>query len=99
MTRGTVRFAHSGLTGARISDEGLPVECYPIDDLFGDASLTFIKMDIEGAEFDALKGASKVIQRSPDSRHLRLSHAKRSLAYTPLHPWRLTETQTISASL
>jgi FkbM family methyltransferase len=63
VTRSTVRFAHSGLTGSRISDEGLPVECYPIDDLFVDAPLTFIKMDIEGAEFDALKGASKVIQR------------------------------------
>ena len=52
--RQVVRFAHSGLTGSRISEEGLPVECFPIDDLFVDSHLTFIKMDIEGAEWDSL---------------------------------------------
>ena len=62
-TRGTVRFAHSGLTGSSISDEGLPVACHRIDDLFADTPLTFIKMDIEGAEFDALRGASHVLRR------------------------------------
>ncbi len=46
-----------------ISDEGLPVECFSIDELFADTPLTFIKMDIEGAEYDALLGALKVIQR------------------------------------
>jgi FkbM family methyltransferase len=62
-SRETVYFAHSGQTGSRISAEGLPIDCYPIDELFADDALTFIKMDIEGAEYDALRGAAEVIRR------------------------------------
>lgn len=82
--RSTVRFAHSGLTGSRISDEGLPVECYPIDDLFADQPLTFIKMDIEGAEFDALKGASKVIQRDRPILAICVYHTQNDIWRIPL---------------
>jgi FkbM family methyltransferase len=61
--RATVHFAHSGETGSRISSEGQAVDCFPIDELFATTPLTFIKMDIEGAEYDALLGAAKVIAR------------------------------------
>jgi FkbM family methyltransferase len=82
--RSTVRFVHSGLTGSRISDEGLPIECYPIDDLFADQPLTFIKMDIEGAEFDALKGASKVIQRDRPILAICVYHTQNDIWRIPL---------------
>lgn len=36
-------------------------ELAKIDDLLGNKRVTFIKMDIEGAEYNALKGAKKVI--------------------------------------
>lgn len=82
--RQTVRFAHSGLTGSKISDEGLPVECFPIDDLFADSPLTFIKMDIEGAEYDALMGAEKVIQRDGPILAICVYHTQSDLWRIPL---------------
>jgi FkbM family methyltransferase len=38
------------------------VDCVTLDDKLGDLEPTFVKMDIEGAELDALKGASNIIR-------------------------------------
>jgi len=82
--RGTVHFAHSGQTGSRISEQGDPVECFPIDELFQDTPLTFIKMDIEGAEFDALRGARKVIERDKPILAICAYHTQNDIWRIPL---------------
>jgi FkbM family methyltransferase len=61
--RSILQFAMTGAATSKIEVEGVDVECIPIDELFADIPVTFIKMDIEGAEFDALRGGAKVIQR------------------------------------
>jgi FkbM family methyltransferase len=81
---GFVRFAHSGQTGSKISDSGEPVACYPIDELFSDDPLTFIKMDIEGAEHDALLGARKVIQRDRPILAICVYHTQSDIWRIPL---------------
>ena len=51
--------------GAAISPNGgLDVDCFSLDDLFAQHNLspTYIKMDIEGAELDALRGAENTIR-------------------------------------
>ena len=57
-------FADGKGAASCVSEEGtlsLPVES--IDDLCADEKVTFIKMDIEGSEIEALRGAERVIKR------------------------------------
>jgi FkbM family methyltransferase len=61
--RGKLRFAMSGSATATTVDEGVEVECRTLDELLAGRRVTMIKMDIEGAEFDALLGARAVIER------------------------------------
>jgi FkbM family methyltransferase len=56
-----LNFEATGGGGAGLSESGtLKVSCKRIDDFFNE-KFTFIKLDIEGAELDALKGADKTI--------------------------------------
>lgn len=43
---------------------GMTIEVFSIDDLLRDKKVTFIKMDIEGSEADALSGAIETIQKN-----------------------------------
>jgi FkbM family methyltransferase len=59
-----LRFAASGLASAAISASGaIEVQCSPLDEALADEHPTYIKMDIEGAEMDALLGASALLKR------------------------------------
>ena len=60
---GSVRFNATGAEGACIAREGgVLVDCVPWTMLVADAVPTYIKMDVEGAEEDALEGARQLIQ-------------------------------------
>jgi len=61
--RGTIRFVMGGLLTSSAGDIGQEVACLPLDELFENNPVTFIKMDIEGAEFGALQGGRHVLQR------------------------------------
>lgn len=61
----TLRFAPAeGDEGsAKISKAGdIEIEVRRLDDLLGDRKVTFIKMDIEGSELAALRGAERIIR-------------------------------------
>ena len=56
---GQVHFHATGAEGAHLAGDGeILVGCVRIDDPVGRCEPTFIKMDIEGAEMDALQGAN-----------------------------------------
>lgn len=57
-------FTSNGDMSSSLQDGGNEiVEVTTIDKVIGDEKVAFIKMDIEGAELEALKGARKIIER------------------------------------
>ncbi len=59
---GTVRFAADGTDGSAVTEGGrLDVECVALDEVLGNEAPSYIKMDIEGAELDALSGTRQLI--------------------------------------
>jgi FkbM family methyltransferase len=62
--RCTISFDTRGDGGSAVSESGShQIKAVAIDDVVDDDNVTFIKMDIEGAELEALKGAAKTITR------------------------------------
>jgi FkbM family methyltransferase len=84
LKEGIVYFTNTGDTASHISAKGIPVKCYHVDTLFADIPLTFIKMDIEGAEYDALLGGRKVIERDQPILAICVYHTQNDIWRIPL---------------
>jgi len=83
--RCTVHFEASGLTSAAISDTGgIEVQCVPIDEVIDGDRPTYIKMDIEGAEPDALRGAAGVLRTHRPALAICAYHLQEHLWQIPL---------------
>ncbi len=62
--RTTLHFVAKGTGNSCVSTEGEEkIETITIDEVVGDEGATFIKMDIEGVEYEALLGAEKTIRK------------------------------------
>lgn len=58
----TLYFAKKSGRNSRLEDGGVPVEFDSVDNI-ADCEITFIKMDIEGAELKALEGAKNTVRK------------------------------------
>ena len=58
----TLNFAKKSGRNSRLEDGGVPVEFDSVDNI-ADCEITFIKMDIEGAELKALEGAKNTVRK------------------------------------
>lgn len=63
--RERVRFAAHGTAGSGISETGtVEADCLPLDEILEGILPTYIKMDIEGAEPEALMGARRLLKQN-----------------------------------
>jgi len=84
-SRGQVSFNADGTEGAAISSSGsMIVEMHRLDDLLASEHPTYIKMDIEGAELDAIEGGRAVIERCKPVLAICLYHRQSDLWEIPL---------------
>jgi FkbM family methyltransferase len=62
--KGTLRFRNDSTRGAIFSQDGdTEIAVTTIDDIVGESRVSYIKMNIEGAELNALRGAAHTIAR------------------------------------
>lgn len=82
----TLYFEETGNAASRISDTqtGTAVKVTALDVCVSDP-ITFIKMDIEGAELEALKGSSKIIKKYMPKLAISLYHKKDDILEIPLY--------------
>jgi FkbM family methyltransferase len=59
----TVRFSGDGTPAASMGTGDIEVDCVKLDDVLNGEAPTYLKMDIEGAELDALEGARHTIEQ------------------------------------
>jgi FkbM family methyltransferase len=60
--RSTVAIDPTGSVASTIGSGTVKVDCVPLDELPLEHAPTMIKMDIEGAEYDSLKGAGRLVR-------------------------------------
>ncbi len=85
-SRDTLHFRSTEDTGASISADGeTTVEVVAIDDVVRDAKVTCIKMDVEGAELESLKGARKTIEKNRPQLVICIYHKPEDMVTLPMY--------------
>lgn len=65
-------------------DGGVKIRCVSLDDMIGMDKVTFIKMDVEGAEQKAILGAQKILKREKPKLAISIYHSLEDLWKVPL---------------
>lgn len=80
-----LQFRSGFKSASGIADDGdTYIQCIAIDDAIADFAPTFIKMDIEGAEYQALEGARRTIRRYAPDLAISVYHCLEHLWQIPL---------------
>lgn len=83
----TIRFHAFADGSSRITEDGgINVEVVALDDIIApDEKVTFIKMDVEGAELESLKGAERTIRRCRPKLAVCIYHKHEDMYEIPLY--------------
>ncbi len=67
-----------------ISDKGEEIEAVSIDDLCGGKRVSYIKMDVEGVEYEAISGAENTLKSQKPKLNIALYHRSKDIFELPL---------------
>jgi len=82
--RETLRFTALGTQASAVGTGTLEVDSVALDDVMRDCVPTYIKMDTEGSEPDALRGSRQLIERDTPALAVSLEHRQDDLWRIPL---------------
>lgn len=77
-------FSNKAGRQSTISDKGIEIQAVSVDSLCSDKTLTYIKMDVEGAEKEAIEGAEKSIEMHQPKLNIALYHRSEDIFSIPL---------------
>ncbi len=77
-------FSNKAGRQSTIASEGEEIESVTVDELFNNKAVTYIKMDVEGAEKEAIKGAERTLKNQKPKLNIALYHKSRDLFEIPL---------------
>ncbi|MBQ3151617.1 MAG: FkbM family methyltransferase [Clostridia bacterium] len=80
----TLRFSNKAGRQSAISQNGTETSAVCIDHLFRDKRVTYIKMDVEGAEKDAINGAVNTLKKYKPKLDIALYHRSEDIFSIPL---------------
>lgn len=80
----TIFFSSKAGRQSTISQKGEEIETTTIDELCKDKNITYIKMDVEGAENEALEGAKATLENQKPKLNIALYHKSSDLFELPL---------------
>lgn len=81
----TLHFQATGGADAKITEEGIGQIAVVSLDSYMNEKVTFIKMDIEGAELEALKGCQNIIKKYRPKLAISVYHKKGDLVEIPIY--------------
>lgn len=80
----TLIFSSKAGRQSTISSKGEEIEATTVDELCADKTVTYIKMDVEGAEKEAIKGAENTLKTQKSKLNIALYHKSADIFEIPL---------------
>ena len=80
----TLVFSSKAGRQSTISDKGEEIEAVSIDDICREKRITYVKMDVEGAEYEALSGAANTLKSQKPKLNIALYHRSKDIFELPL---------------
>ncbi len=80
----TLIFSNKAGRQSTISDKGVETQAVCVDSLYADKTVTYIKMDVEGAEKEAIQGAEITLKNQKPKLNIALYHRSNDIFSIPL---------------
>ena len=80
----TLVFSDKAGRQSTVSEKGVEVQAVSVDSLYSDKTVTYIKMDVEGVEKEAIKGAETVLKNQKPKLNIALYHRSDDIFSLPL---------------